>query len=158
MDDAPKKKTVVLGIGIPGAGKTSYLKPLAEKLEYKYVSPDDADIFNAAKQANDFSIWDKTFKKIYSYLRQGYSVILDTQLAKLEWRRQSINLLRENGANFIQGIYFKTSLEVAKERNSRRTKPVPEIVINAAWQELQNNPPKTEEGLDDLKIIINNET
>jgi dephospho-CoA kinase len=32
---------IIIGIGVPGSGKTTALKPFAERNTYTYISPDD---------------------------------------------------------------------------------------------------------------------
>ena len=144
---------VIVGIGIPGSGKTSVLKNFADKYKYDYVCPDDIRFEltgDAGDQSRNGDVWPIANSRLAESLDAGRTVVLDATSAKLVDRKKLIRLAREHGVDKIFGVYVDTPLEVAKERNldKIRDRVVPEHIIDDMYQNLENNPPSPEEGID----------
>lgn len=120
---------VILGIGLPGSGKTTALKPFAEEYSYTYISPDDirAELLgNAADQSRMREIWDEAYKRTAEALSAGHTVVFDATFAKGHERRDFIKFVRANGAEKVQGVFAAVPLEIANERNRSRERVVPD--------------------------------
>ena len=142
---------VIIGIGIPGSGKTTVLKEYAEKYGYDYICPDDIRkemLGDATEQSKNIEVWDEARRRTKDLLSQEKIIVFDATFTNAEMRKKFLDFVRENGAEKIQGILFDTPLEVAKERNLKRERQIPEHVIEKMESDLRNTKPKIEEGLD----------
>ncbi len=154
---------VVISIGIPGAGKTTVLKELAEENGYYYVSTDGlrAEMFKEVEDRTspekeslwaerNKEVWDEAKKRVKEFIGLGETVVFDATFSNSEKRKEFIEFAKHNGAEKIQGIFIDTPLEVAKERNQKRGRNVREIDIERMAKELKENEPKIEEGFDGI--------
>lgn len=144
---------VIIGIGIPGSGKTTVLREFAEKNGYIYICPDDIReemLGNAADQSKNREVWTQAKQRMSDFLAQGKTVVFDATFTNFNGRKDFINFARANGAEKIQGILFNTPFEIAQERNLNRDRQVPESAMNRMNNDLQAAEPKIEDGLDSI--------
>jgi predicted kinase len=154
-------RIAIIGIGIPGSGKTSYLKPLALEQSLLYVSADElrqqftGDMSNHSK---DTAVWQTVFKRIQQSLNSNkYSgVVVDATHAKFKDRRKSIIACQNYGATDVIGYWFDTDLDIALARNANRSRSVPEQAIKKMNQSLQQNPPSITDGFSRIHKLANN--
>lgn len=142
-----------MGIGIPGSGKTTVLKDFAQKYGYSYVCPDDIRFElsrNTKDQTRNREVWDRAYGRVASLISENKNVVFDATFANESDRINFINFARESGAEKIQGIYLDIPLELAKERNSERERVVPEYVLERMNRQLNETPPKIEDGFDTI--------
>jgi len=144
---------VILGIGVAGAGKTTVLEPLADKYNYVYLSPDKIreELTGAAlDQTRNNEVWDIARERLVQYLNKGENVIFDATFTNGKERRAFIKFARDNGAEKVQGLFITTPPEIAKERNKKRERTIPEYAIDRMAEQLRRNPPATEDGFDSV--------
>jgi predicted kinase len=144
---------VIMGIGIPGSGKTTVLKGFAEKFGYTYICPDDIRkelLGNAIDQSKNREVWSEAYKFVGDALQRGETVVFDATFVTEKIRAEFINFARERGAEKIQGVYLDAPLEVAKERNSGRERVIPEYAMDRMHNNLKKEPPKINEGFDSI--------
>lgn len=153
---------LILGIGIPGSGKTTVLKAFAEKYNYEYICTDDVrsglniasnDPLAATDNPVTISIWNAIRERTKEALKQGKTVVVDATFTKLELRKQFINLAHENGAQKVQGVFLDTPNEIAWERTKHRDREVPEHVFKKRVKSITNDPPKVIDGFDAIFTI-----
>ncbi len=153
---------LILGIGIPGSGKTTVLKAFAEKYNYVYICTDDVrsglniasnDPLAATDNPVTISMWDTIRQRTKEALKQGKTVVVDATFTRLELRREFIALARENGAQKIQGVFLDTPSQIAWERTKQREREVPEHVFKKRVESITNDPPKTIDGFDAIFTI-----
>jgi predicted kinase len=140
----------IIGIGVPGCGKTTLLKPLAEKDGLVYVNADDIRLEltgDPADHSKEPVVWRIAYDRIKAGL-QKRGVVVDATHSKRKDRRKMVEFCRENGARTILGYWIKTPLETCKVRNQARRRIVPEHSIEEMHRRLTENPPTTEEGFD----------
>lgn len=140
-----------MGIGIPGSGKTTLLKEFAEKNGYGYISPDNirAELSgNAADQTRNTEVWQIAYDRLAEQLNSGQTVVFDSTMTEPEKRAQFINFARKNGVEKIYAVHTDVPLETAKERNATRERVVPEDVLDLMDNNLKDNPPSVDEGVD----------
>lgn len=146
----------IVAIGIPGAGKTTVLKPLSEKYGLAYVSRDDIreTMLGAAEdQSRNKEVWEEANRRTVSALRAGTSVVLDSTFVE-EWKRKEVlRFLRESGADRVIGLYFDTPFGIAKERNRTRERTVPDDVLESMRQKLLAAPPSLHDGFDAFYLV-----
>ena len=150
----------IIGIGIPGSGKTTIIKSFAEKNGYIYVCPDDIRTEltgNPSDQTKNKEVWEKTHERVLEAIKSGSTVVVDATFANAEQRKSFLVFLHKAGFEKIQGLYINTPLEIAKERNANRERKVPEHVLERINNFIKENPPEMNDGFDSLFILNENE-
>lgn len=141
----------IVGIGIPGSGKTTFLRALAERRGYAYVNKDalrEELLGDIEDQSQNRAIWLESNRRIKEALAEGQTVVLDSTHAERWKREELVAFLRESGARTVVAVYFSVPLEVALQRNTGRERAVPESAIRSLESLLMRSPPTTEEGFD----------
>lgn len=149
------RKGVLIGIGIPGAGKTTHLTEFALDTGTIRLSPDDIRerlLGDHRDNTQNMLVWQRLYAQTRAVLRGG-SVIIDGSGTNPMFRRQDIELYRSWGAERIIGVVFVAPLQVALERNAQRPKPIPEEGVRHRFELLTAYPPSLEEGFDELYVI-----
>lgn len=149
------RKGVLIGIGIPGAGKTTHLNQYALDRGLIRLSPDDIRerlLGDYRDNSQNTLVWQRLYSQIRAVLRGG-SVIVDGSGTNPMYRRQDIELYRSWGAEKIIGVVFALPLEVALERNAQRSKPVPEDGVRHFYELLVEYPPALDDGFDELHVV-----
>lgn len=149
-------KRLVIGIGIPGSGKTTFLTHYAKEHGYAYISPDDIReelTGNRLHQARNTEVWQLAESRMRDRLQEGESVVFDATFARGHERRSFIEAARAYGADRIEGYYFNVPLEVARERNARRESSVRHHALARMNRLIQEDPPCVSEGLDALFVV-----
>lgn len=144
---------IIMGVGIPGSGKTTALKPFAEKNTYIYISPDDirAELTgDASDQSKNKEVWQEAHRRVAESLGRGETVVFDATFAIDVERKSFIQFAREHGAEEVHGVFAAVPLEIAKERNKARDRIVPEYAIDMMHTMLKDKPPIVEDGFDSV--------
>jgi predicted kinase len=143
------KGAVVLAVGLPGSGKSSWFKR-------RGVTPLSSDLLRKL-------LFDDTTEQRYQDLVFGTlrSLLRARMVARMPWnyvdatnlspreRHGWIKMAREFGYD-VHAVFFDVPLEVCMERNLRRQRVVPEDVMQRMAAKLR--PPTFEEGF--AKIIV----
>jgi predicted kinase len=146
----PSKGTVVLSIGLPGSGKSSWFKrhnirPLSSDLLRELLFDD----------AEEQRFQDLVFSNLRSMLkarliaRRPMSYVDATNLNPHE-RHGWIKLAKDYGYD-VQGLFFDVPLEVCMERHTRRGRVVPEDIMRKMAAKLK--PPTFEEGFSKITVV-----
>lgn len=146
---------VIVGIGVPGCGKTTYLKPLAKELKLEYINPDDIRqefTGDASDHSEELQVWNTVHTRLVETLKNR-GAIIDATYSKIRDRRHLINLCKQNGATEIIAYWFNAPLETCIKRNAKRERVVPEPAIATMYNRLQLNPPTKEEGFTEVVEI-----
>lgn len=146
---------VILSIGIPGCGKTTALKPLAEKLGYDYINRDEIRL-ELTGDPTDHTMEQEVSKIAYERLAEALQfggVVIDSTLAKRKDRIETVEACRELGATEITALWFKIPFEECLRRNKKRERQVPEAVLIRMQKMLDLDPPTPEEGYDNLAVV-----
>jgi predicted kinase len=144
-----KKGAVVLAIGLPGSGKSSWFKrhniiPLSSDLVRGLLFDD----------ATEQRFQDLVFSSLRSLLRarliagRPMNFIDATNLSPKE-RHSWIKMAHENGYE-AHAVFFDVPTEICMERNRKRLRNVPDEVMLRMAQKLR--PPKFDEGF--AKVIV----
>jgi len=144
------KGTVVLAIGLPGSGKSSWFKrhnirPLSSDLLRELLFDD----------AEEQRFQDLVFSNLRSMLkarliaRRPMSYVDATNLTPHD-RQSWIKLAKDYGYD-VQGVFFDVPLEVCMERHHRRNRVVSEDVMRKMAAKLK--PPTFEEGFSKLTVV-----
>ena len=77
--DRSRMKVAIIAVGIPASGKTTYLKPLAERIGATYINPDELReqlLGDATDHSQNTRVWGLLYEQIDAALGKG-SVVID---------------------------------------------------------------------------------
>lgn len=143
----------IISIGIPGSGKSAVLKDFSDKHGYEYISIDDIRREMSAASGNHVDavdVWQEARKRAKTLIGAGKTVVFEGTFTEKGFRERFITFLRKSGAEKVQGIFFDTPIEVAKERNRERERTTPEEIIDSRSKHLSEHRPELTDGLDSL--------
>jgi len=146
----PSKGTVVLAIGLPGSGKSSWFKrhnihPLSSDLLRELLFDD----------AQEQRFQDLVFSNLRSMLkarliaRRPMNYVDATNLTPHD-RQSWIKLAKDYGYE-VQGVFFDVPLEICLERHQRRGRAVPEDVMRKMAGKLKA--PTFDEGFSKITVV-----
>jgi predicted kinase len=131
-------------IGIPGSGKSTYLKSIP-KDNLRIVCPDDirreltGDISDQSKNGE---VWDKAKQDILNNISQGFYTILDATNVNTKARRNMLSLIRSKFPDInTYARLFDADPEISKQRikkditNKVDRSNVPDEVIDRMYQQ-----------------------
>jgi predicted kinase len=146
----PSKGVVILAIGLPGSGKSSWFK------RHK-ITPLSSDLLRAIlfDDANEQRFQDLVFSNLRSLLkarliaRRPTNYVDATNLTPHE-RQGWIKLAKDYGYE-TQAVFFDVPLEVCLERNKKRERVVAEDVMGRMAGKLKA--PTFEEGFSKITVV-----
>ena len=146
----PSKGTVVLAIGLPGSGKSSWFKR-------NKITPLSSDLLRALlfDDPTEQRFQDLIFSNLRSMLkarliaRRPLNYVDATNLTPQE-RQGWIKLAKDYGYE-VQAVLFDVPLETCLERNRRRDRVVPEEAMRRMAGKLK--PPSFEEGFSKITVV-----
>jgi predicted kinase len=146
----PSKGVVVLAIGLPGSGKSSWFK------RHK-ITPLSSDVLRALlfDDPAEQRFQDLVFSNLRSMLkarliaRRPLNYVDATNLTPHE-RQNWIKLGQDYGYD-VQAVYFDVPVDVCLERNQRRERVVAEDVMRRMAAKLR--PPTFEEGFSKITVV-----
>lgn len=144
------KGAVVLSVGLPGSGKTTWFKR-------KGVTPLSSDLLRTLlfDDATEQRHQDLVFSSLRSLLRARMiarmpSNYVDATNLSPKERRHWIRMAREFGYE-VHAVFFDVPLEVCMERNRKRQRVVPDEVMQRMATKLR--PPTFEEGFSKIVVV-----
>jgi predicted kinase len=146
----PPKGTVVLAIGLPGSGKSSWFKR-------NNITPLSSDMVRLLlfDDPQEQRFQDLVFSNLRSMLkarliaRRPLNYVDATNLTPHE-RSSWIKLAKDYGYE-VQAVFFEVPLEVCLERNRRRDRVVEEEIMRRMAAKLK--PPTFEEGFSKVTVV-----
>jgi predicted kinase len=146
----PPKGAVILAIGLPGSGKSSWFKRNS-------ITPLSSDMVRLLlfDDAQEQRFQDLVFSNLRSMLkarliaRRPLNYVDATNLTPHE-RASWIKLAKDYGYE-VQAVFFDVPLEVCLERNRRRERTVEEDVMRRMSAKLK--PPTFEEGFSKVTVV-----
>jgi predicted kinase len=146
----PPRGTVVLAIGLPGSGKSSWFK------RHK-ITPLSSDLLRTLlfDDAGEQRFQDLVFSNLRSMLkarliaRRPMNYLDATNLTSHD-RHAWIKLAKDYGYE-VQAVFFDVPVEVCLERNQRRERVVSEEVLRRMAGKLR--PPAFEEGFSKITVV-----
>lgn len=146
----PSKGVVVLAIGLPGSGKTTWFKrrgvtPLSSDMLRSILFD---DITEQRYQGLVFSTL-RSLLRARLIARMPWNYVDATNLAPNE-RRQWIKMAKSFGYE-VHAVFFDVPLEVCLERNRKRDRQVKEELVQRMAAKLK--PPTFEEGFGKVTVV-----
>lgn len=140
---------LVLMVGCPGSGKSTWLKENKQSGEV-IVSRDEIR-FKILKEADDYfgkedEVWSRYVATINRHLSYGTTVYADATHLNRGSRLKLLKALKVTPST-IEAVYFKVPLEIAQERNAQRAGRafVPPEAVEKMYRAIEE--PKWYEGM-----------
>ncbi len=146
----PSKGTVVLAIGLPGSGKSSWFKrhdirPLSSDLLRQLLFDDPEE-----QRYQDLVFVNlRSMLKARLIAKRPMNYVDATNLTPHD-RRNWIKLAKDFGYD-VQGVFFDVPLEVCLERNHKRSRTVSDEVMRKMAGKLR--PPTFDEGFSKITVV-----
>ena len=134
---ADELQTVLLTVGLPASGKSTYAKELvATNKKWARVNRDDlrSMVFNGFNRKNEKTIVRSEMTLAELYLSKGINVVVDDTNLNPKVRDSWKTFCDDHGANFKIRV-FDTSLRECIRRDVLRQNSVGEDVIRRMWSE-----------------------
>ncbi|XP_071052779.1 L-seryl-tRNA(Sec) kinase [Onthophagus taurus] len=125
-----KTNCLIVCIGLPGAGKTTFCKKLKEIwLDYEIIHINYDEIIGSNYSSDKRKEILNDVHQLISNLQSNKTLILiDDNMYYKSMRYEYLQLARRHSISFLQ-LYFEVTLNVALKRNEVRTNPVPDEII-----------------------------
>ena len=141
----------IILVGPPGSGKSSFAKEIADTdASWVIVSPDvirEEVNKDASDQSNSIEVFRIVYENLERYLDDGYNVIYDATNCRSIYRIKILNAIKKY-ANKIVCLVSSASMSDCLAQNNKRSRVVPEDVIERMYFTLKKHPPTLNEGYD----------
>ena len=144
--------TLYITVGLPGSGKSTYVKNFIKDKEIEYLSSDSLRVVYG-KSEEDQSVTSIVFghikRKVDEFLKDGKNVLVDATSVNRKERSDYINTAKKYGAKVV-AIVFKMDrlglIERNKKRGEQGGREVPTFVIDKMLAKYEE--PSYDEGID----------
>lgn len=139
-------------MGAPGSGKSTFAHNLMKQNNFTYVNYDS---IRKELYGNDNiqGSWKEISKVVDRKISNSKgNIIVDGCHHTPQYRKEICKKLKENGYNYIVGVFVNSSLENCLKQNSSRNRQVPEDVIKRIWGRLSEDEDEFLTFFDELTI------
>ena len=150
---------LIMMIGIPGSGKTTYSKDLSKEYNAKVISSDKVRQTYVGIKEND--VFPTVFSLCIEELKENRNVILDATHITPKVRKRTFDALDEFNVPYEKvAVYVDTPVDVCVRRVEKRNQDPNELflpleVITSYGKNIV--PPSLSEGFIDIKVIKSND-
>ena len=150
---------LIMMIGIPGSGKTTYSKDLSKEYNAKVISSDKVRQTIVGIKEND--VFPTVFKLCIEELKENRNVILDATHITPKVRKRTFDALDEFNVPYEKvAVYVDTPVDVCVRRVEKRNQDPNELFLPLEVIASYGNniiPPSLSEGFIDIKVIKSND-
>lgn len=145
--DSLYEPTMLIMVGAPGSGKSTFIAKLIEGQPEGYFKIHSLDtcrelLYGDANIQGNFSEVFREFQKRLTVdMDNRTHVIIDNTNARQEARNTLHKIAADKGYK-VQYWLMNTTLPICLKRNKLRERQVPEAVIKSMHQSITNNPPR----------------
>ena len=144
--------TLYITVGLPGSGKSTYVKNFIKDKDIEYLSSDSLRAVYG-KSEEDQTVTPLVFghikRKVDEFLKDGKNVLVDATSVNRKERSDYINTAKKYGAKVV-AIVFKMDRQGLIDRNKKRGEQggrvVPDFVIDKMLAKFEE--PSYDEGID----------
>lgn len=144
--------TLYITVGLPGSGKSTYVKNFIKDKDIEYLSSDSLRAVYG-KSEEDQTVTPLVFghikKTVDEFLKDGKNVLVDATSVNRKERSDYINTAKKYGAKVV-AIVFKMDRQGLIDRNKKRGEQggrvVPDFVIDKMLNKFEE--PSYSEGID----------
>ncbi len=144
--------TLYITVGLPGSGKSTYVKNFIKDKDIEYLSSDSLRAVYG-KSEEDQTVTPLVFghikRKVDEFLKDGKNVLVDATSVNRKERSDYINTAKKYGAKGV-AIVFKMDRQGLIDRNKKRGEQggrvVPDFVIDKMLNKFEE--PSYSEGID----------
>ena len=144
--------TLYITVGLPGSGKSTYVKNFIKDKDIEYLSSDSLRAIYG-KSEEDQTVTPLVFghikRKVDELLKDGKNVLVDATSVNRKERSDYINTAKKYGAKVV-AIVFKMDRQGLIDRNKKRGEQggrvVPDFVIDKMLNKFEE--PSYSEGID----------
>lgn len=155
-----KNKELIMLIGLPGSGKSTWAKEYKEKNDNVIIVSSDAirdELGLENTKEHNKICFDEVEKRTIKGMKNGFKVIVDATNLNYKKRMGFLKCVCPKNEEVIaEAVVISTSYENCLKRNSERDRVVPEEVIKRMRENF--NFPLFQEGFYDIKIVYNDNT
>lgn len=130
-------QTLYVMCGIPGSGKSTLSKKIANELNIVRFSLDEMGYIRQHK----------LIPHVIDALKEGKSVIADSLYTKEKWRTELLQIVKPIGCRCVL-LRMSTALDECIRRNHGRDGALPDFVIEDIYNSIE--PPTLDEGWDEI--------
>lgn len=147
-------KKLYITVGIPGSGKSTWRDAfVSANSNTIVVCPDSIRkewFGDESCQDKGDKVFEEAFNRVKAGLNAGKDVIFDACSQSAKRRKPLVQLAKSCGAE-AHAVVFNVDLALAKDRNAKRSRVVPDFVLDrmhSQWQE-----PSASEGFTSITQI-----
>jgi len=149
--------TLYITVGLPGSGKSTYVKNFIKDKDIEYLSSDELRAkFGSGEtdQTCTNQVFGHIKRKVDEFLKDGKNVLVDATSVNRRERSDYINTAKKYGAKVI-ALVFKMDRAGLIARNQKRGQEggrvVPDWVIDKMLAKFEE--PSTSEGIDEIIYV-----
>ncbi|MEM7590086.1 MAG: ATP-binding protein [Cyanobacteria bacterium P01_A01_bin.83] len=136
-------------VGLPASGKSTFARKLNQQIPNSVIVSTDEIRLRLFGDETVQKDWSKVEQTVIEHVKLALDykqpVIYDATNVEFVWRRSFLDKIDDRNADWI-AWWIRTPVETCKQWNKKRSRQVPEIVIDNYAEHLNETPPTVKEG------------